>query len=102
VWLVRSVGPCNSGCGLTDSYSVHIRYMSRRLMKALEDLSTDYDLRVQNSSGTMIQFCYGDDGLDPAGMEGSGSDSNAPVNLNHLWTHIIESDRSDPGRPLLP
>lgn len=26
-------------------------YMSRRLMKALEDLSTDYDLTVHNSSG---------------------------------------------------
>ena len=30
-------------------------YMQRRLMKALEDLSTQYDLTVRNSVGVMIQ-----------------------------------------------
>lgn len=52
-------------------------YMQRRLMKALEDLSTHYDMSVRNSNGGMVQFCYGDDGLDPASMEGDG----APVNF---------------------
>ncbi|KAJ3415502.1 hypothetical protein HDV05_004704 [Chytridiales sp. JEL 0842] len=46
-------------------------YMQRRLMKALEDLTTHYDLSVRNSSGGVIQFTYGDDGLDPASIEGS-------------------------------
>eukprot|EP01135_Chromosphaera_perkinsii_P006114 Nk52_evm1s403 gene=Nk52_evmTU1s403 len=44
-------------------------YMQRRLMKALEDLSVQYDLTVRNSVGGIVQFCYGDDGLDPASME---------------------------------
>ena len=44
-------------------------YMYRRLMKALEDLSVQYDLTVRNSTGAVVQFKYGDDGLDPAGME---------------------------------
>ena len=30
-------------------------YMQRRLVKALEDLSTQYDLTVRNSVGTMVQ-----------------------------------------------
>ena len=63
-------------------------YMSRRLMKALEDLSTDYDLSVHNSSGNLIQFRYGDDGLDPANMEGMVGNSDAPVNLPHLWRYV--------------
>ncbi|EFA78358.1 RNA polymerase III [Heterostelium album PN500] len=44
-------------------------YMQRRLMKALEDLSTQYDYTVRDSIGGIVQFIYGDDGLDPAGME---------------------------------
>ena len=86
-------------------------YMSRRLMKALEDLSTDYNLTVQNSSGTMIQFCYGDDGLDPTSMESDEKDKPdehgvakgvvCPVNLNALWTHVVQSDRSASDQPAL-
>lgn len=55
-------------------------YMQRRLMKALEDLSTQYDGSVRNSTGGIVQFCYGDDGLDPALMEGDGQ----PLNLSRL------------------
>ena len=44
-------------------------YMARRLMKALEDLSMQYDNTVRNSEQSVIQFTYGDDGLDPALME---------------------------------
>jgi DNA-directed RNA polymerase III subunit RPC1 len=42
-------------------------YMQRRLMKALEDLAVHYDLTVRNSEGSMVQFQYGEDGLDPIG-----------------------------------
>ena len=45
-------------------------YMQRRLMKALEDLTTQYDLTVRNSAAGVVQFRYGDDGLDPACLEG--------------------------------
>jgi DNA-directed RNA polymerase III subunit RPC1 len=43
--------------------------MARRLMKALEDLSMQYDSTVRNSEQLVVQFCYGDDGLDPQLME---------------------------------
>ncbi|KAL9225768.1 hypothetical protein vseg_001656 [Gypsophila vaccaria] len=46
-------------------------YMSRKLVKFLEDLGVQYDTTVRNSSGTVIQFLYGDDGMDPAQMEGA-------------------------------
>ncbi|XP_077239616.1 DNA-directed RNA polymerase III subunit 1-like isoform X2 [Tasmannia lanceolata] len=60
-------------------------YMSRRLMKALEDLSIHYDETVRNASGGIVQFHYGDDGMDPAKMEGK---SGTPLNLDRLFMKI--------------
>lgn len=45
-------------------------YMSRRLMKALEDLYVHYDYSVRDASSGIVQFTYGDDALDPLGIEG--------------------------------
>lgn len=47
-------------------------YMQRRLVKALEDLCCMYDGTVRNSDNTVIQFKYGDDGLDPICLEETG------------------------------
>eukprot|EP00771_Trimastix_marina_P001892 gnl/Trimastix_PCT/3001.p1 GENE.gnl/Trimastix_PCT/3001~~gnl/Trimastix_PCT/3001.p1 ORF type:complete len:1478 (+),score=447.35 gnl/Trimastix_PCT/3001:86-4519(+) len=62
-------------------------YMQRRLMKALEDLSTQYDTTVRNSVGGIVQFKYGEDGLDPACMEGR----QKPVNFATLFRHVQAS-----------
>ncbi|THH21268.1 hypothetical protein EW146_g237 [Bondarzewia mesenterica] len=58
-------------------------YMQRRLMKALEDLTTQYDLSVRNGTGGVVQFQYGDDGLDPACLEGDAQ----PVDMVRIWNH---------------
>ena len=58
-------------------------YMSRRLMKSLEDLSTQYDHTVRNSSSNIVQFQYGDDKLDPVDMEGKAK----PVHFERTFTH---------------
>lgn len=50
-------------------------------MKALEDLSTQYDGTVRNSSGGIVQLLYGDDGLDPVDMEGK---DGTPFNFNRI------------------
>ncbi|PSR95151.1 DNA-directed RNA polymerase III subunit 1 like [Actinidia chinensis var. chinensis] len=60
-------------------------YMSRRLIKALEDLSVQYDNTVRNASGTVVQFIYGDDGMDPSQMEGKGG---VPLNFERLLLKI--------------
>lgn len=62
-------------------------YMARRLMKALEDLSTQYDLSVRNSVGGVVQFEYGDDSLDPACLEGDAT----PVQYVRSWAHACVS-----------
>lgn len=73
-------------------------YMSRRLMKSLEDLSAQYDSTVRNSSNGIVQFTYGGDGLDPFDMEGDAK----PVNFVRQWDHAfnITFDKHDAG--LLP
>ena len=72
-------------------------YMARRLMKALEDLSLQYDHTVRNSETIVIQFSYGDDGLNPQMME----KDDRPVeyirileNIQGLHKHIEENPLS--------
>ena len=67
-------------------------YMQRRLMKALEDLSTHYDMSVRNSTGGVVQFRYGDDGLDPASMEGDGAPVNFVQSLMHARAIVSEEE----------
>ena len=45
-------------------------YISRRLIKALEDLMVRYDMTVRNNKDKIIQFRYGDDGFDTVKVEG--------------------------------
>ncbi|TDL29012.1 beta and beta-prime subunits of DNA dependent RNA-polymerase [Rickenella mellea] len=72
-------------------------YMQRRLMKALEDLTTQYDLSVRNSVGGVVQFQYGDDALDPGCLEGDAQ----PIEFNRSWSHALHSSPRS-GRGLLP
>ena len=44
-------------------------YIQRRLVKALEDVMSKYDGTVRNSLGDIVQFVYGEDGLDGAHIE---------------------------------
>ncbi|KAJ3578974.1 hypothetical protein NPX13_g1594 [Xylaria arbuscula] len=49
-------------------------YIQRRLVKALEDVSARYDGTVRNSLGDIIQFIYGEDGLDAMHIENQPMD----------------------------
>ncbi|CAH0473375.1 unnamed protein product [Peronospora belbahrii] len=40
-------------------------YLQRCLIKHLEDLQVGYDHTVRNSDGNVVQFLYGEDGIDP-------------------------------------
>lgn len=44
-------------------------YIQRRLVKALEDVMVKYDGTVRNSLGHVVQFAYGEDGMDAVGVE---------------------------------
>ncbi|ODQ79999.1 hypothetical protein BABINDRAFT_36081 [Babjeviella inositovora NRRL Y-12698] len=44
-------------------------YIQRRLVKALEDIMVHYDSTARNSLGDVIQFVYGEDGIDGTQVE---------------------------------
>ena len=57
--------------------------MQRRLINALEHLKIEYDQTVRDPHGNIIQYIYGEDGIDPA-----KSDHGEAVNVSRL----IESE----------
>jgi DNA-directed RNA polymerase subunit A' len=48
-------------------------YMQRRLINALLDISLRSDRSARDSAGSIVQFLYGEDGLNPVYSSGSGS-----------------------------
>lgn len=62
-------------------------YMQRRLINALEDLKIEYDGTVRNTAGTIIQFIYGDDGVDP-----TRSLRGKSVNVNEAIQDVLGLD----------
>ena len=64
-------------------------YMQRRLVNALHDLSVHEDGTVRDNRGSIIQFKYGEDGINPA-----KSDYGAVANLDRL----IEEMRLEDSR----
>ncbi len=57
-------------------------YVSRKLMKILEDLSVRYDNTVRSASNNIVQYIYGNDGFDGSQIE--------LIKLNHLYMSLIE------------
>ena len=58
-------------------------YMQRRLVNALEHLRVEYDGTVRDSSGNIVQFKYGEDGVDTA-----KSDHGKAVNVERLVDRV--------------
>ena len=51
-------------------------YIQRRLVKAMESVMSRYDGTVRNASGEIIQFLYGEDGMDAVWVEKQKFDSH--------------------------
>ena len=49
-------------------------YIQRRLMKTMEDQHVEYDGTVRNVTGSIIQYGYGDDGVDTIYVENQSCD----------------------------
>ncbi len=69
-------------------------YIQRRLVKALEDVTVCYDGTVRNSLGDLVQFVYGEDGMDGAFIENQGLPT---FYLNDIsFEHKYRVDVTDP------
>jgi DNA-directed RNA polymerase subunit A' len=60
-------------------------YMQRRLVNAMQDLSSHYDKTIRNSTGEVIQFVFGDDNIDPA-----KSDNGNAVNVDVILEKVLD------------
>ena len=65
-------------------------YLQRKLIKALEDCKVSYDRSVRMANGAIVQFMYGDDGMDACSVE---THDFAVMRMDlaqladeHLWT----------------
>ena len=68
-------------------------YMQRRLINALEHIRLEYDGTVRDSAGDIVQYRYGEDGVDPA-----KSDHGKAVNVSRLIDQIkIGQERGEPA-----
>ncbi len=59
-------------------------YMQRRLINALEDLKVAADGTVRNTAGTIIQYEYGEDGIDP-----TRSYQGRPVAIDEIVERVL-------------
>ncbi|KNZ48173.1 DNA-directed RNA polymerase [Puccinia sorghi] len=75
-------------------------YIQRRLLKALEDVMVTYDGTVRNSLGDIVQFVYGEDGVDGGTVEYQNLDS---VRLsNEKFDKKFRVDVTDPKSDYKP
>ncbi|KFZ01643.1 hypothetical protein V501_09893 [Pseudogymnoascus sp. VKM F-4519 (FW-2642)] len=73
-------------------------YIQRRLVKALEDVMVKYDGTVRNSLGDIVQFIYGEDGLDAVYIEKQRVDS---INMSDsAFEERYRLDVMDQANPL--
>jgi DNA-directed RNA polymerase subunit A' len=61
--------------------------MQRRLINALLDVYVDYDGTVKDAEGNIIQFLYGEDGVDP-----SMSVWHDPIDVNDIVKEVVENE----------
>ncbi len=63
-------------------------YMQRRLMTALQDIKVEHDGTVRTASGKIVQFKYGDDGVDPM-----KSDKGKAVNIKIILEKVLGREK---------
>jgi DNA-directed RNA polymerase beta' subunit/intein/homing endonuclease len=62
-------------------------YIQRRLIKGMEDLKVEYDMTVRNGKQRIIQFTYGDDGIDTIKVENQTLPL-VSMSLDEIYAHF--------------
>ena len=63
-------------------------YIQRRLIKALEDLMVNYDMTIRTNKNKIVQFSYGEDGIDTTKVE----DQDMPIvemSTQDIYNHYL-------------
>ncbi|RWR79266.1 DNA-directed RNA polymerase II subunit 1 [Cinnamomum micranthum f. kanehirae] len=74
-------------------------YIQRRLVKAMEDIMVKYDGTVRNSLGDVIQFLYGEDGMDAVWIESQKLDSlkMKKKEFDEVYRYEIDDENWNPS-----
>ncbi|KAH9322462.1 hypothetical protein KI387_017101, partial [Taxus chinensis] len=74
-------------------------YIQRRLVKAMEDIMVKYDGTVRNSLGDVIQFLYGEDGMDAVWIESQKLDSlkMKKKEFENVYRYEIDQENWNPS-----
>ncbi|MFB6252390.1 MAG: DNA-directed RNA polymerase subunit A' [Halobellus sp.] len=64
-------------------------YLQRRLINALSELEAQYDGTVRDTSGTVVQFEFGEDGTSPVKV--SSSEEN-PIDVENVADRILDAE----------
>lgn len=76
---VPETGNFSTRYGIHCNNTSETGYIQRRLVKAMEDAKIYYDNTVRNAAGAIIQYIYGEDGMDGCKIESQ-------------WMPIVELD----------
>ncbi|ELY82473.1 DNA-directed RNA polymerase subunit A' [Natrinema pallidum] len=64
-------------------------YLQRRLINALSELETQYDGTVRDTSDTIVQFEFGEDGTSPVKVS---SDEDNDIDVEHIADRVLDSE----------
>jgi len=68
-------------------------YLQRRLINALSELEAQYDGTVRDTSDTIVQFEFGEDGTSP--VEVSSDETEPAVDVENIADRVLESEFAD-------
>ncbi len=72
-------------------------YLQRRLINALSELETQYDGTVRDTSDTIVQFEFGEDGTSPVQVS---SDEENPIDVESIADQILDEEFDSETRKL--
>jgi DNA-directed RNA polymerase subunit A' len=64
-------------------------YLQRRLINALSELEAQYDGTVRDTSGTVVQFEFGEDGTSPVKVSSS---EDADIDVDQITERIVDAE----------
>jgi DNA-directed RNA polymerase subunit A' len=67
-------------------------YLQRRLINALSELETQYDGTVRDTSDTIVQFEFGEDGTSPVKV---ASNEENPIDVEQIANRVLEEEFDD-------
>jgi DNA-directed RNA polymerase subunit A' len=67
-------------------------YLQRRLINALSELEAQYDGTVRDTSGTVVQFEFGEDGTSPVRVS---SKADSAIDIDGITDRILQEEFDD-------